>query len=79
MLIRQIKMDNQQSTILSVGSVNISRFFNNGSQESMVDSLVVESPVEIYVKYGPIDDRKIKKIDGCLNLPCQTAPKAQAT
>ena len=62
-------MDNQQSTILSVGSVNISRFFNNDSQESMVDSVVVESPVEIYVKYGPIDDRKIKKIAMIMRSP----------
>ncbi|MFY8010685.1 MAG: formate dehydrogenase accessory sulfurtransferase FdhD, partial [Saprospiraceae bacterium] len=62
-------MDNQQSTILSVDSVNISRFFINGSQESMVDSVVVESPVEIYVKYGPIDDRKIKKIAMIMRSP----------
>ncbi len=62
-------MDNQKSNILSVDSVNISRFFNNGSQESMVDSVVVESPVEIYVKYGPIDDRKIKKIAMIMRSP----------
>jgi FdhD protein len=35
----------------------------------MVDSVVVESPVEIYVKYGPIDDRKIKKIAMIMRSP----------
>lgn len=69
MLILQIKMDNQQSTILSVDSVNIRRFFKNGSQETLVDSVVVESPVEIYVKYGPIEDRKIKKIAMIMRSP----------
>ena len=62
-------MDNQKSNILSVDSLNISRFFNNGSQETLVDSVVVESPVEIYVKYGPIDDRKIKKIAMIMRSP----------
>jgi FdhD protein len=69
MLIRQIKMDKKQSTILSVGSVNISRFFNNGSQETLVDSIAVESPLEIYVKYGAIDHRKIKKIAMIMRSP----------
>ena len=62
-------MDNQQSTILSVDSVKISRFFNNGSQETLVDSVVVESPIEIYVKYGTIDDRKVKKIAMIMRSP----------
>ena len=62
-------MDKKQSTILSVGSVNISRFFINGSQETLVDSVAVESPVEIYVKYGPVDDRKIKKIAMIMRSP----------
>jgi FdhD protein len=35
----------------------------------LVDSIVVESPVEIYVKYGPIDDRKIKKIAMIMRSP----------
>jgi FdhD protein len=35
----------------------------------MVDSVVVESPVEIYVKYGPIGDRKIKKIAMIMRSP----------
>jgi hypothetical protein len=62
-------MDNQKSTILSASSVNISRFFINGSQETLVDSVAVESPVEIYVKYGPIGDRKIKKIAMIMRSP----------
>jgi FdhD protein len=62
-------MDKKQSTILSVGSVNISRFFINGSQETLVDSVAVESPLEIYVKYGAIDHRKIKKIAMIMRSP----------
>lgn len=62
-------MDKKQSTMLSVGSVNISRFFNDGSQETLVDSVTVESPLEIYVKYGVIDQRKIKKIAMIMRSP----------
>lgn len=62
-------MDKKQSTMLSVGSVNISRFFNDGSQEKLVDSVTVESPLEIYVKYGVIDQRKIKKIAMIMRSP----------
>lgn len=62
-------MDNQQSTILSVGSVNISRFFDHGSKELLVDSVAVESPIEIYVKYGTFDQRKIKKIAMIMRSP----------
>lgn len=62
-------MDNKQSTTLSVGSVNIRRFFNNGSQETLIDSVAVESPLEIYVKYGAIDHRKTKKIAMIMRSP----------
>ena len=62
-------MDKKHSTILSVSSVNIIRFINNGSQVTLVDSVAVESPLEIYVKYGAIDHRKIKKIAMIMRSP----------
>jgi FdhD protein len=55
--------------LIPVESKKISRLFKNGREESFSDQIAMESPLEIYVKYGPFDNRKVKKIALLMRSP----------
>lgn len=54
---------------IPVGTKNIHRFFKDGREEDFSDQIAMESPLEIYVKYGPLENRKLKKIAVIMRSP----------
>lgn len=61
---KENKMD-----FIPVGSKNISRFYKDGKEESFLDQVAIELPLEIYVKYGPFENRNLKKIAMIMRSP----------
>lgn len=50
-------------------SKNMNRLFKDGKEESLLDQVAIESPLEIYVKYGPFENRKLKKLAVIMRSP----------
>jgi FdhD protein len=62
-------MEDKQAIRLPVQPKLVRRIGKNGRDEPFYDSIAIESPLEIYVKYGSFEHRKIKKIAVIMRTP----------
>lgn len=61
--------ENNRDIPLPVHPKMVQRIFKNGRNDPFSDKIAIESPLDIYVKYGPFDHRKVKKLAVIMRTP----------